>query len=282
MDKKFPEWVRKRVRFSQGYLDTKKILEGCGVNTVCREAACPNIHECFEKKYATFLILGPVCTRNCRFCNVLSGTPEKPDELEPERVAEAVTKLGLKHVVITSVTRDDLEDGGSSHFAKCVEKTRKACPETTIEVLIPDFKGRDESLKTLFESRPDIISHNVETVPGLYPFIRQKADYSLSLEVLRKSKSAGFATKSSIMLGLGETEKEVLETMKDLRKVLCDYFVIGQYLCPGKENIPVKEFIRPEKFEFYRLEGESMGFKKIFAGTFYRSSYLAEQVFIPD
>lgn len=277
MNKTFPQWVKKRISITDEYLETKSLIEKYSLNTVCKEARCPNIYECFKKRYATFLILGQVCTRRCRFCSVKKGKTFPPDLNEPEKIAEIVAKLNLKYAVITSVTRDDLSDGGANQFSECVKKIREKSPETKIEVLIPDFRGNSERLRIVFESSPDVISHNLETVPALYSSIRQMADYNTSLNVLLQSKNAGFMTKSSIIAGLGEKKEEVIDVMKDLRRVLCDFFVIGQYLQPDKNNIPVVEFIRPEVFEYYKKTGESMGFKKVFAGTFYRTSYHAEE-----
>jgi len=271
----FPQWVKKRVGFSDEYFETKALIEKYSLHTVCKEARCPNVYECFKKKYASFLILGPVCTRNCRFCSVKKGNVLPPDETEPDRIADAVKILGLKYVVITSVTRDDLPDGGAEHFSISVKKIRAKNPGTKIELLIPDFKGDVKSLQIVFESKPDVLSHNLETVPRLYPSLRGDADYKTSLNVLYLSKNAGFVTKSSIMVGLGEKEEESIGVMRDLRSAGCDFLVIGQYLQSQKDNLPVVEFIAPETFEYYKQTGESMGFKKVFSGTFYRSSYLA-------
>lgn len=277
MNKTFPQWIKKKVCITDKYLETKALIEKYSLNTVCKEARCPNIYECFQKKYATFLILGQVCTRNCRFCSVKKGKTSLPDPNEPEKIAYAISKLNLKYIVLTSVTRDDLPDGGANQFAMCVKKIREKSPETKIELLIPDFKGTADNLKIIFESKPDVISHNLETVPRLYPSIRQLADYNTSLDVLLQSKNAGFITKSSIMLGLGETQEEIIGVMNDLRRIFCDFFVIGQYLQSDKNNMPVIEFIKPELFDYYKKTGESLGFKKVFAGTFFRTSYHAEE-----
>ncbi|MCL5674513.1 MAG: lipoyl synthase [Candidatus Omnitrophica bacterium] len=280
MNKPFPQWIKKRFSITDEYLETKSLVEKYSLNSVCKEARCPNIYECFKKKYVTFLILGQVCTRRCGFCSVKKGKTLPPDPGEPEKIAELVAKLNLKYVVITSVTRDDLSDYGANQFSLCVKKIREKSPETQVELLIPDLNGNPENLKIIFESKPDVLSHNMETVPGLYSSIRQMADYNTSLNVLLQSKNAGFITKSSIMVGLGEKEEEVIDVMKDLRSVFCDFFVIGQYLQPDKNRLPVVEFIRPEIFEKYQKIGESLGFKKVFSGVFYRSSYRAEEALL--
>jgi len=280
MDKKFPEWVRKKIVITPEYEETRRILRDSGLNTVCEHARCPNVCECYGRKYATFMILGSVCTRNCAFCSVEKGKPVPPDPAEPEKIAGAVRKLGLRYVVLTSVTRDDLPDGGAGHFAACIRAIHESSPGSKVEVLIPDFMGDRASLRVVLSSNPDVLAHNLETVPSLYSAIRPGADYHASLRVLEWSKQDGFLTKSGIMAGLGETHEEVLQVMRDLRSAGCDFFVIGQYLQPSKSNFPVKEFIRPEVFEAYRKTGEEMGFKKVFAGTFCRSSYMAEEALL--
>ncbi|MCM8788683.1 MAG: lipoyl synthase [Candidatus Omnitrophica bacterium] len=274
---KFPEWVRKRIVISEKYRLTDAVIKKYMLNTVCTHARCPNIYECFEKNYATFMILGNVCTRACWFCSVNHYTKPLPaDPDEPEKLAMAIKELGLKYVVITSVTRDDLSDGGAQHFSNCIRTIRKLNPETKIEPLIPDLKGNIQHLDIILDAMPDVFSHNIETVPSLYEKVRPQADYSRSLKVLKHAKSRSFLTKSAIMLGLGETKQQVLDAMKDLCRVGCDFLVIGQYLKPSSECIDVKEFVRPEVFEEYKIIGEKMGFKKVFSGIFCRSSYMAE------
>jgi len=274
---RLPEWVRKKITTNEDFGFTKEIIKKYKLNTVCTSARCPNIYECFSKKYATFMILGNVCTRNCKFCSVEHyGFPADVDMGEPENIAYAVRELGLKYVVITSVTRDDLDDGGAKHFANCIRRIKEINPETKIEPLIPDFKGSYSAIKTVLDARPDVIAHNLETVPSLYSIVRPQANYNVSLSVLEIAKKRNFLTKSGIMVGLGETEQQVIGVMEDLRKIDCDFFVIGQYLKPSRDCLDVKEFVRPEVFERYRIIGEKMGFKKVFAGVFCRSSYMAE------
>ncbi|MGB9642994.1 MAG: lipoyl synthase [Candidatus Ratteibacteria bacterium] len=275
--KRFPEWVKKKIVVDENYEETKSVIKKYSLHTVCTDARCPNIYECFSKKYATFMILGNVCTRFCKFCSVNHNQlPQPVDPREPQHLARAVKELGLKYVVITSVTRDDLADGGAKHFADCINEIRKASLDTKIEPLIPDFKGSIESVEMVLEAKPDILAHNVETVPALYFRVRPQANYTVSLKILEHAKKKGFLTKSAIMVGLGETRNQIIQVMKDLRNIDCDFFVIGQYLKPSHESIDVKEFVKPEVFEEYRIIGEQMGFKKVFAGVFCRSSYMAE------
>ncbi len=278
---RFPFWVRKTIRISKEYEETRQILEKYKIDTVCVHARCPNIYECFGKKYASFMILGSVCTRSCRFCSVNHNVDTFPvDPEEPERIAQATVELGLKYVVITSPTRDDLADGGAKHFADCIRAVRRKNPEIKIEPLIPDFKGNIKNLMIVLEAEPDIVSHNLETVPSLYGFVRPEANYNTSLDILRHAKKCGFLIKSGIMVGLGETFDEVVAVMNDLRGIGCDFFVIGQYLKSAPENLDVKEFIRPEVFEKYKQIGERMGFRMVFSGVFCRSSYMAELAII--
>ena len=282
MKRTIPQWIKKKVRVNKNYYYVKSLLKELGLHTVCESAFCPNIYECFSKKYATFMILGNTCTRNCKFCGVNSGKPEPVDEKEPEKIAAGVKKLSLKYAVITSVTRDDLPDGGANHFAEVTRKIKELnAGKTKIELLIPDFHGEKRNLNIVFESNPDVISHNIETVLSLYSSVRPEASYSISLKVLDEIKKAGFPSKSSFMLGLGENKKEVIKMMEDLRKVNCEFLVIGQYLQPSKNAFPVKEYIKPEIFEEYKEIGEKMGFKRVFAGTFFRSSYMAEELIQP-
>ena len=271
-----PEWLNKKIRLGD-CSDTKSLLRQMHVDTVCEQASCPNIGECFSRLHATFLILGRRCTRSCSFCNIAKGVPMPPDLDEPNRIAEAVSRLSLKHVVITSVTRDDLPDGGAGIFADVVLRLRKRVPDINIEVLIPDFKLSVDSIRKVVESNPDIIAHNVETVPSLYAKARSDSDYRRSLGVLMavKKMSPKTMTKSGIMLGMGEEQDEVISVMGDLRLVDCDFLSIGQYLAPSKNHYQVKEYITPEQFEVYKKKAEMVGFKHVESGPYVRSSYKA-------
>lgn len=273
---KRPAWLNKRIDFNKCQ-DLNRLFDGLSLNTVCREAFCPNISECFSRGTATFLILGKRCTRGCSFCAVQSGDPDRPDPDEPDRVAEAVRKLGLRHVVITSVTRDDLADGGASVFSRTIRAIRDIGSGVAIEVLVPDFNGDREAIRGVLSSGPDIFGHNVETVPRLYGEVRNGADYERSLEVLRAAKEIApdTKTKSGIMLGLGERRDEVLDVMRDLRRVDCDFLSIGQYLSPSPEHTPVKEYIPPEEFQHYRDAALDLGFTHVESTPYTRSSYLA-------
>ncbi len=272
-----PEWIKVK---STGAHETKKILRQHGVSTVCEEARCPNLGRCFSRSTAAFMILGDRCTRNCSFCAVDSLKPFPPDPDEPEKVAEAVSALGLEFVVITSVTRDDLPDGGAGQFSKTIEAIRRRKSIKT-EVLIPDFKGDSEALKTVLLAGPDVFNHNVETVPSLYSKVRPMADYSTSINILKAAKALypDIMTKSGIMLGLGERRSEVLSVMKDLREADCDFLTIGQYLRPKRDNIPVAEYIKPGVFEQYRVKGLEMGFRAVSASPLTRSSMDASVMF---
>jgi len=280
MKKRFPPWLVKRASHGEDVHRMKMLLRKKGLHTVCEAARCPNIWECFSKPTATFMIMGDICTRECGFCGVKKGNPGPLDKNETERIAELVKELNLKHTVITSVTRDDLDDGGAEHFAKTVEEIREKTPEVTIEVLTPDFKGSVESLKKVVDSKPDIFNHNLETIPRLYPFVRPEANYQRSLDLLKniKEMEGDIITKSGLMLGLGETHKEVIDVMKDLRQVNCDIITLGQYLRPSKKSLLVKEYVLPEIFEKYKEELKGMGFLHVFAGPFVRSSFNAEVV----
>ncbi len=277
---KKPDWLRKRVKFNKQVQKTRNILSSLDLHSVCENAQCPNMGECFAKETATFMIMGNICTRNCSFCAVASGEPGSLDDKEPEHLAQAVKKLGLKHVVITSVTRDDLKDGGASHFSKTIKEIKKMIrSQIIIEVLTPDFQMKENALKKVINTGPDIFNHNLETVPRLYSQVRPEADYGRSLKVLNfvKQNSEEIYTKSGIMLGLGEKEAEVVRVMEDLREVDCDILTIGQYLQPGFEHIPVKEYIKPKVFAKYEKTGKDLGFKFIAAGPYVRSSYQAEK-----
>lgn len=274
-----PEWLKIKVRNGAEKDYVEDLLQKLSLHTVCEQASCPNLLECFGKKTATFMLLGKNCTRNCTFCNVDGGQPTPADETEPERVAQAVGKLGLKHVVITSVTRDDLSDGGSMQFAKTITAVRNAHPSVAIEVLIPDFNGDPLSLKNVIDAKPDILNHNIETVPRLYPEVRPMAVYNRSLELLKRVKEIDEAikTKSGIMVGFSETENEVIDVLKDLRKSDCDFLTIGQYLAPSKKHHKVMEYVTPEQFERYKSIALELGFKYVASSPLVRSSYNASE-----
>lgn len=274
---KKPDWLRVKLPEGKEYHRLKNVLRSANLNTVCEEAICPNIGECFGHGTATFLILGDICTRSCNFCAVTKGIPPLLDEEEPERIAEVSNQIGLKHAVITSVTRDDLSDGGAGIYAKTIKAIRSYNTACTIEVLIPDFKGHEESLETVLSEYPDVLNHNLETVPGLYPDVRPQADYGRSLNILKKTKKiyAGCTTKSGLILGMGEKHKEIIDVMKDLRDADCDILTLGQYLNPGKEFLPIKRFYHPDEFNSLKNEGEEMGFKYVESGPLVRSSYHA-------
>jgi lipoic acid synthetase len=276
---RLPEWIK-----TKGFLgihNTKHVLRSHRVYTVCEEARCPNIGECFSRRAVTFMILGSKCTRNCSFCFVESSRPEPPDQEEPERVALAAKEMGLKYVVITSVTRDDLLDGGAGHFAQTVYAVRRHIKEARVEVLTPDFKGDISAIITVMESRPDVYGHNIETVPRLYSIVRPKADYIRSLSILKyvKKISPRTNTKSGVMLGLGETLNEVIDVLKELNDAGCDFVTIGQYLRPSKKNLPVVEYIKPDMFEKLRLIAINMGFKYVASSPLVRSSMNAEEMY---
>ena len=278
---KKPPWLKKRLPPFQDLQKVKSILEEADLHTVCEEARCPNLGDCFCNGTATFLILGRICTRNCGFCAVEHRSPVPPDEAEPEKLAQAVKKMGLQYVVITSVTRDDLPDGGAFLFAKTIQAIRALDSKIKIEVLIPDFKGDLNSLKDVLKENPDVLNHNIETISRLYPEVRPQAVYQRSLDLLRRSKEdyPHIPTKSGFMLGLGETQKEVLELLRDLRETGCDFLTIGQYLQPRQDRLPVIRFIPPEEFDEYKKVGEEMGFKAVSSGPFVRSSFHASQMF---
>ncbi len=277
-----PEWLKIRVKAGHDTEEVFKLLNSLSLHTVCEEAACPNLCECFGRKTATFMILGRMCTRNCTFCNVEKGGSAMllpPDAEEPRKVAEAVVKLGLRHSVITSVTRDDLPDGGAGHFARVIKEIRGLDGSVVIEVLIPDFEGNEAALATVAEAEPDIINHNIETVPRLYPGVRPQASYVRSLELLRRVKELDgkIITKSGIMVGLGEKREEVLGVLDDLRASGCDLLTMGQYLAPSVKHHPVIEYIHPDDFKYYKIEAESKGFRHVESAPFVRSSYMAEK-----
>ena len=276
---KRPEWLKVRYKAGYDFTEVENLLENLNLHTVCEEAACPNKGECFNRKTATFMILGRVCTRSCTFCNVSDGAPDEIAPHEPDNIAEAVSQLKLKHVVITSVTRDDMPDGGASHFADVINAIHSRQSDAVIEVLIPDFMGEKKSLLTVIEAAPDIINHNVETIPSLYPEVRPQADYRQSLELLERVKQENnkIYTKSGIMLGLGETENAVLDVFRDLRNAGCDFLTVGQYMSPSQKHHPVVEWIHPDRFEHLRMEALSMGFLHASSAPLVRSSYLADE-----
>ncbi|NWF51841.1 MAG: lipoyl synthase [Nitrospirae bacterium] len=275
---RLPDWIKTRGLSCQH--NTKQILKKFKVNTVCENARCPNIGMCYSKPTATFMILGAKCTRNCSFCSVESSFPEPIDSDEPIRVALAAKEMGLKYIIITSVTRDDLLDGGSQHFANTVTAVKSIINNAKVEVLTPDFKGDISAIDTVMNSKPDVFGHNVETIPRLYPIVRPRADYNRSLNVLRYAKEISTDTniKSGIMLGLGETFKEIIEVLKELKEVGCDFITIGQYLRPTKTNLPVVEYINPNIFEEIRIIAIEMGFKYVASAPLVRSSMNAEEM----
>ena len=274
-----PPWLKKRLVISSQQNRVLDVLEYLNLHTVCQGAACPNIAECFAEGTATFMILGDTCTRNCRFCAVTSGEPQSVDRGEPKRLAIAARRLRLKHVVITSVTRDDLPDGGAGHFADTIGELHKEVPEATVEVLTPDFRGDETALRTVILGRPDIFNHNLETVPRLYPAVRPMADYRRSLDVLKRARelNAEIYTKSGIMLGLGEKREEVSEVMRDLREVGCSILTVGQYLRPSDAHLEIKEYVRPEVFAEIEEEARDLGFLYAASGPFVRSSFNAAE-----
>jgi len=280
---KKPVWLRVRPPAGENYTNVKQSLRLLNLHTVCEEARCPNISECWETGTATIMIMGDICTRGCRFCAVNSGKPFLLDAGEPERVAKAIKEWGLRYVVITSVCRDDLEDGGAEHIAKTIKAIKLLCPTTIVESLIPDFRGDESSIKEVIKSEPKVISHNIETVHSLTPKVRDaRASYEQSLLVLKKIKDINslIYTKSSIMLGLGESEDEVIQTIKDLKSVGVSILTIGQYLQPTPKHLPVIEFITPEKFNWFREIAEQMGFVYVASGPLIRSSYRAGEFFL--
>mgnify|MGYP001025652711 CR=1 FL=1 len=278
---RIPEWIIEGLKEREKSKDLLHLLKGKGIATICEEAKCPNIGTCFNKKTATFLIMGTNCTRNCRFCAVHSGRPQPLDMDEPRKVAETVRLLGIKHIVITSVTRDDLEDGGADHFVNTIGAIREMNKGITIEVLIPDFNGNFASLDKVIASSPEVINHNIETVKEFYKAVRPKADYYRSLEILSRTKreSDSIVTKSGMMVGLGETEKQVYETMDDLLNAGVEILTIGQYLRPTREHLEVKKYVAPEEFDKYRETGLKKGFLGVASGPFVRSSYHAKELF---
>jgi lipoic acid synthetase len=276
-----PSWIRVKAPTSKTFMETKALMRKYNLNTVCEEAACPNIGECWEQKHATVMILGDTCTRACAFCNVITGKPGPVDPLEPNNLALTTQKLGLNHMVITSVDRDDLTDGGASQFVKCIEKMRITTPDTTIEVLTPDFLNKEGAAEEVVRAGPDVFNHNLETVPRLYPSIRPGARYFNSLKILNDAKviDSNIFTKSGIMLGLGEERGEVFQVMDDLRAANVDFMTIGQYLQPTPKHAPLDRFVTPDEFDEYKHIGKSKGFLLVASSPLTRSSYHADDDF---
>ena len=272
-----PKWLRVKLPTGENYRKVRALVDEHKLHTICESGSCPNMGECWGEGTATFMILGNICTRSCGFCAVQTGRPDAVDEFEPGRVAQSVKLMGVKHAVLTSVDRDDLKDGGSGIWAQTVRAVRQQSPQTTMETLIPDFAGKWENLQAIIDVAPEIVSHNLETVRRLTKQVRIQAKYDRSLEVLFRLKKGGMRTKSGVMLGLGETEEEVIETMQDLRAVGVDILTLGQYLQPTPKHLPVVEFVTPERFEKYRMLGMEMGFRYVESGPLVRSSYHAEK-----
>ena len=279
--KKKPEWIRSKLTNSKEFFLTKTIVNNNNLVTVCQEANCPNITECWSKRHATFMIMGDTCTRACAFCDVKTGVPGKLDQLEPIKIAEAVKKLNLKHVVITSVDRDDLDDGGSEHFFEVINQTIKSNPNTTIEVLTPDFLRKGDAYKKVLDAKPDVFNHNIETVPGLYLKVRPGSRYFASLELLKNAKKVNknIFTKSGIMVGLGETRDEILQVMDDLRAADVDFITIGQYLQPSIKHYPLDRYYTPKEFEDLGIIAKAKGFLLVSSSPLTRSSYHADEDF---
>ena len=277
--RRLPEWLKVKAPGSAGYLELRQIVKSEGLNTVCEEAHCPNIGECWDRGTATFMVLGDICTRACSYCAVKTGMPTTLDLQEPVRLAETVERLGLRYAVITSVDRDDLPDGGAFIFAQCIRQIRKRLPSCKVEVLIPDFEGNLDALAMVMEAKPDTLNHNIETVRRVFSRVRPKGDYDMSLELLANAKSldGDTVTKSGMMVGLGESWDEILETMRDLRSVDCDLLTIGQYLRPSDKHAPLARWYTPGEFDELRREGEALGFRHVASGPLVRSSYHADE-----
>jgi len=272
-----PEWLKVKLPTGKNYVEVRNLMRNNKLNTVCEEARCPNLAECWNHRTATFMILGDTCTRSCGFCNIKVGLPTELDVDEPRRVAEAVNNLQLRHVVITSVNRDELQDGGASIFSELNRLIRQTTPDCTIEILIPDFKGMEDAFEIIMQNPPDILNHNLETVPRLYHAVRPQAKYQRSLDLINWFHHRGLKTKSGIMVGIGETKEEVVELMKDLVAHHCDILTIGQYLQPTGNHLPVHRFVTPDEFAFYKTEGLKLGFKIVESAPLVRSSYHADQ-----
>lgn len=272
-----PEWLKVKLQTEKEFAHVNQIIKQHGLHTICTSGKCPNLGECWSKGTATLMILGDVCTRSCKFCNTLTGVPLPPDPLEPQKVAESVRQMKLKHAVITSVDRDDMADGGANHWAQTIRAIKTVNPETSLEVLIPDFDGKKELIDQIIAEKPDVISHNLETVERLTPLVRTKAKYRTSLNVLEHISKSGIVAKTGIMLGLGEKEEEILQLMDDALAHGCSIITIGQYLQPSRKNISVSEYITPDKFAEYKEIALQKGFSQAESGPFVRSSYCAEK-----
>ncbi len=276
-----PEWLKRRLPTGPGFGTVRGMIGRDGLHTVCQEAKCPNIWECYSHKTATFLIMGSKCSRSCRFCSVPGGELEPPDPREPARVARVALEMGLKYVVITSVTRDDLIDGGAGIFAATIKEIRHRIPQACVEVLIPDFQGSKDALHTVLKAAPDVLNHNIETVPRLYPRVRPEADYRRSLNLIQQANDFNprLPTKSGLMLGLGESSQEITQTLEDLLQARCRILTLGQYLQPSKDHLAVERYIPPEEFEDWQKKALAMGFAEVASGPFVRSSYHAKELF---
>lgn len=272
-----PEWLKVKLPTGQAYWDMKDIVDRNDLHTVCESAACPNRGECWSTGTATFMILGNICTRSCGFCNVITGRPTELDLDEPRRVADAINKLGLKYVVITSVNRDELADGGAGVWAETIRQVREKNPSAEIEVLIPDFMGEWKNLDIVLDARPDVLNHNIETVPRLYRTVRPQGKYQRSLELLQKAKNRGFTTKSGLMVGLGEQDEEVMQVLHDLKAHNVDLVTIGQYMQPTPRHLPVDRYVTPVSFKLFEIAGKQLEFRNIFSGPLVRSSYHARE-----
>lgn len=276
--KRKPEWMKLKFQGSGKSSEVKHMLDDLDLNTVCTHANCPNKMECFERRTATFMILGSICTRNCKFCDVTHGKPEEVKESEPKNLAIAVKRLNLKHAVITSVDRDDLEDCGATQFKNVIKEIRNNTPDVTVEVLIPDLQGKEELMDIIYDEKPDVLNHNIEVVPELYKEIMPGSSFERSLKVLDYAKKKGLVTKTGIMVGLGETEEQMINTFKRLREVDCNMITIGQYLQPSLKNAELKEYVTPEQFKKYEEIAYELGFSRVASGPFVRSSYHAEAI----
>jgi len=279
--RRLPPWFKVRLQQGPDYRDIRQVVDRLGLHTICEEARCPNIWECWNSRTATFLILGDICTRRCHYCSVTTGRPQPVDHEEPFRVAQAVQAMRLKHAVVTSVNRDELDDGGASLFAETIRQIRLVNPACTVEVLIPDFEGKATALQTVADARPDILNHNIETVERLFPGIRPQGKYRRSIELIGRAKRMGLITKSGLIVGMGETADEITQVMRDLRSVGCDILTIGQYLQPTKAHLPVARFCHPDEFTAFKAEGLALAFRHVESGPLVRSSYHAEQQTLP-
>ena len=276
---RLPPWLRRPLPTKRAFIETRNLVEKRGLATVCQGAKCPNMSECFSCGTATFMILGDMCTRNCAFCNISSGRPVPPDPTEPERVAQAAAILNLRHVVVTSVTRDDIADGGAAHFASVIRALHASLPQSDVEVLIPDFQGSEGALDTVARARPHVINHNVETHPSLYGRIRPQADYAQSIALLQRVRDRGISAKSGFMVGLGETDENVRELLGDLKAAGCSMVTIGQYMRPSRRHPPVERYVHPDMFAAYAAWGAELGIPYVFSSPLVRSSYQAGELF---